>query len=429
MLKPLLSKTTKPFIIYVLVILLMSIPVYYIIVDTIWQNELDEHNKTVAEKTAFEFNHLKLSDADLEKSIKLWNRIQPETNIEKLKYDNRKRDQYFTIEKAEKFSVESEIERYRCLEKVVYINNKPFLFTIQTNIEESRETILAIALNTAFFFIIIVLGLLILNRRLSAVVWSPFRNTLNQLKNFNLNNQNKIEFEKTDTKEFEELHQSLSKLIDHSISVYQTQKEFTENASHELQTPLAIIKHKLDILLQDRDLTSKQYEIAEDIHRAIKRSSRINKDLLLLAKIENSQFDAGEKILMDEMINQSIESLEDYFRQKNIKVNASLEREIFINGNQSLTEICINNLLVNTIRHSSQNGFINITLSKSSFEIANIGTGKLDETLLFKRFSKISTHHKGSGLGLSIIYEICKFHGWIIQYSYKENLHIFRIDF
>lgn len=149
--KPLLSKTTKPFIIYVLVILLMSIPVYYFIVDTIWQSELDEHNKTIAEKTAYEFNHLKLTDEALDESIKLWNNIQPETNIEKLEFENRKRDQYFTIEKAETFSAEPEIERYRCLEKVVYINNKPFLFTVQTNIEESRETIAAIALNTAFF--------------------------------------------------------------------------------------------------------------------------------------------------------------------------------------------------------------------------------------------------------------------------------------
>lgn len=427
--KPLLSKTTKPFIIYVLVILLMSIPVYYFIVDTIWQSELDEHNKTIAEKTAYEFNHLKLSDEALDESIKLWNNIQPETNIEKLKFDSRKRDQYFTIEKAETFSAEPEIERYRCLEKVVYINNKPFLFTVQTNIEESRETIAAIALNTAFFFAIIVAGLLILNRRISAVVWNPFKNTLEKLKNFNLNHQSKIEFEKTDISEFEELHQSLSKLIEHSISVYKTQKEFTENASHELQTPLAIIKHKLDILLQNKDLTSKQYEIVEDINRALTRSSRINKNLLLLAKIENSQFDTTENILLNNVVGQSIELLEEHFQQKNIKVQSSLEVEVFVNGNMSLTEVLINNLIVNAIRHTTQNGFIDIKLMNSSFQIANSGAEKLNEDFLFKRFSRLSTDSNGSGLGLAIIYEICKFQNWKINYTFENSQHIFTVDF
>ncbi|SUX45682.1 sensor histidine kinase [Chryseobacterium indoltheticum] len=427
--KPLLSKTTKPFIIYVLVILLMSIPVYYFIVDTIWQNELDEHNKTIAEKTAYEFNHLKLSNEMLQESIKLWNSIQPETNIENIKAKVPQNDEYFTVEKAETFTAEPEIERYRCLKKVVYINNKPFLFTVQTNIEESRETIAAIALNTAFFFAIIVVGLLFLNRRLSVVVWNPFRNTLEKLKNFNLNHQSKIEFEKTDTTEFEELHQSLSKLIEHSISVYKTQKEFTENASHELQTPLAIIKHKLDILLQNEDLTSKQYEIVEDINKALTRSSRINKNLLLLAKIENSQFDISENILLNKVIGQSCEMLEEHFHQKNIKVYSSLEMEVFVNGNMSLTEVLINNLIVNAIRHTTQNGIIDMKLVDSSFQITNSGTEKLNEDFLFKRFSRLSADSNGSGLGLAIIYEICKFQNWEIIYTFENDQHIFTVNF
>lgn len=427
--KPLLSKTTKPFIIYVLVILLMSIPVYYFIVDTIWQNELDEHNKTIAEKTAYEFNHLKLSNEMLHESIKLWNSIQPETNIENIKAKVPQNDEYFTVEKAETFAAEPEIERYRCLKKVVYINNKPFLFTVQTNIEESRETIAAIALNTAFFFAIIVVGLLFLNRRLSVVVWNPFRNTLEKLKNFNLNHQSKIEFEKTDTIEFEELHQSLSKLIEHSISVYKTQKEFTENASHELQTPLAIIKHKLDILLQNEDLTSKQYEIVEDINKALTRSSRINKNLLLLAKIENSQFDISENILLNKVIEQSCEMMEEHFHQKNIKVHSSLDVEVFVNGNMSLTEVLINNLIVNAIRHTTQNGIIDMKLVDSSFQITNSGTEKLTEEFLFKRFSRLSTDSTGSGLGLAIIYEICKFQNWEIIYTFEKDQHIFTVNF
>lgn len=425
--KPLLSKTTKPFIIYVLVILAISIPVYYLIIDTIWKNELDEHNKTIAEKTAYEFNHLKLSDEELSESISLWKKIQPETNIEEISSNNLKKDQYFTVEKIEIFSSKPEMERYRCLKKVVYINNKPFLFTVQTNIEESRETIAAIAATTTFFFIMIVLGLLFFNRKLSVTIWRPFRNTLDQLKKFNLNHQSKIEFEKTDVTEFEELHLSLSKLIEHNISVYKTQKEFTENASHELQTPLAILKNKLDILLQNKDLTENQYKITEEMNRALTRSSRINKNLLLLAKIDNSQFDTNEKIELDILVEQSLELLEEHFQQKNISVSTNISSSITLVGNIGLAEVLINNLLINAIRHTSNNGMISVKLTNSFFEVTNSGTEKLNSELLFKRFSRQSAKNNGSGLGLAIIKEICKFQNWEIDYSFENNSHIFSV--
>lgn len=425
--KPLLSKTTKPFIIYVLIILAISIPVYYFVVDAIWKGELDEHNTTIAEKTAYEFNNLKLSDEQLEKSITLWNQIQPGTDIEKISTNNLKKDLFFTVEKQKTFTSKPEIERYRCLKKVVYINKKPFLFTIETNIEESKETVAAIALITVFFFILIVVGLLFLNKKLSTSVWKPFRNTLDKLKTFNLNSQTKIEFDKTDITEFDELNQSLSKLIDHNISVFKTQKEFTENASHELQTPLAILKNKLDILLQNEDLTEKQYHIAEEMNRALTRSSRINKNLLLLAKIDNSQFDNSEIIQFDELLRQSMDILQEHFEQKNISVDKNISSNVKVNGNSSLIEVLINNLILNAIRHTSSDGAISVKLTDSVFEVANSGTEKLNQDLLFKRFSKLSTDNNGSGLGLAIIQEICKFQNWTINYKFENNAHIFSV--
>lgn len=425
--KPLLSKATKPFIIYVLIVLTVSIPVYYFVVDTIWQHELDEHNQIVVEKTAYEFNQLNLSDTELEKSLELWNHIQPETSIERIPAEHIKGDQMYTTEKQLPFISEQKKERYRCLEKVIYIEDKPYLFTIQTNIEESHETIGVIAMITTFFFIMIVIGLLYLNRRLSKSIWKPFRGTLDQLKTFNLNSQNRIDFPSSDTTEFQELNEALRKLIERNISVYKTQKEFTENASHELQTPLAIIKNKLDLLLQDQDLTEKQYRIAEDMNKALTRSSRINKNLLLLAKIDNHQFDNSETILFDRMLIQSIDILEEHFKQKNITVENNIIQNVKVNGNSSLTEIMINNLIINAIRHTNSGGTISIRLSNSVFEVSNSGTQSLDETLLFKRFSKLSADSSGSGLGLSIIQEICNFHHWTISYRFDNGSHIFSV--
>lgn len=426
--KPLLTKTTKPFLIYVLIVLMISIPVYYFVVDTIWQNELDEHNQIIVEKTAYEFNQLKLSDEALEKSLELWNHIQPETDIEKISADQIKSDTAYTYEKHLPFISEQKKERYRCLKKVIYIQGKPYLFTIQTNIEESHETIAVIAMITVFFFVVIVVGLLYLNRKLSASIWKPFRGTLDQLKTFNLNSQNKIVFPASDTSEFEELNQSLYKLIERNVSAYKTQKEFTENASHELQTPLAIIKNKLDLLLQDQNLTEKQYRLAEDMNRALTRSSRINKNLLLLAKIDNNQFDNTETISFDHLLDQSIAILEEHFEQKNISVQERIAKDIKVNGNSILCEILINNLIINAIRHTSPGGAIAVSLTQSAFEISNSGTDRLNPDLLFKRFSKLSTDNSGSGLGLSIIQEICKFHHWKISYRFENNQHIFTVN-
>lgn len=426
--KPLLTKTTKPFLIYVLIVLMISIPVYYFVVDTIWKSELDEHNQIIVEKTAYEFNQLRLSEEALEKSLELWNHIQPETNIEKISPSQIKRDTIYTYEKHLPFISEQKKERYRCLKKVIYLHDKPYLFTIQTNIEESHETIAVIAMITIFFFVVIVIGLLYLNRKLSSSIWKPFRDTLDQLKTFNLNSQNTLKFPISDTVEFEELNQSLYRLIERNISTYKTQKEFTENASHELQTPLAIIKNKLDLLLQDQDLTEKQYRIAEDMNRALTRSSRINKNLLLLAKIDNKQFDSSETISFDHLLHQSIEILGEHIEQKNISIKKEIAHNVVVRGNSILTEILVNNLILNAIRHTSPGGTINIHLNSSSFEISNSGMEKLKTDLLFKRFSKLSTDNSGSGLGLSIIQEISKFHHWNISYRFENNQHIFTVN-
>lgn len=425
--KPLLTKTTKPFLIYVLIVLMISIPVYYFVVDTIWKSELDEHNQIIVEKTAYEFNQLQLSEEALNRSLELWNHIQPETSIERISPSQVKQDSIYTYEKHLPFISEQKKERYRCLKKVIYIHGKPYLFTIQTNIEESHETIAVIALITIFFFVVIVLGLLYLNRKLSSSVWKPFRSTLDQLKTFNLNSQSTIEFPASDTAEFEELNQSLYKLIERNVSTYKTQKEFTENASHELQTPLAIIKNKLDILLQDQNLTEKQYRIAEDMNRALTRSSRINKNLLLLAKIDNNQFDSSEIISLDLLLHQSIDILREHFEQKNISVTEHISNEVQVRGNNILTEILINNLLINAIRHTAVGGSISVQLTHSVFEVSNSGTEKLNTDFLFKRFSKLSTDNSGSGLGLSIIQEICRFHEWSVNYRFENQHHIFSV--
>ncbi|NAW51522.1 sensor histidine kinase [Elizabethkingia argentiflava] len=426
--KPLLNKTTRPFILYVMMVLIISIPVYYFVMDSIWKRELDEHNKLLAEKTAYEFNQLDISIKKLEESIALWNHIQPGTNITKTRKGEDLSAKTFTIEKPKIYSQNPNIDRFRCLSTVIYIKNKPYWFTIETNIEESQETIAILAITTIFFFIMIVLGFLHLNKKLSGRVWEPFRDSLEKLKKFNLNHHHQINFIQTDTMEFEELNESLRKLIDHSVSVFNGQKEFTENASHELQTPLAIIKNKLNILLQSKNLTDEHYEIVEEINVALMRSSRINKNLLLLANIKNSQFDIVD-LYIGEQVHKSINHLEEHIAQKNMAFSYNIQNNIRCKGNICLTEVLINNLLINALKYTHSSGEMMVELTHHDLRIKNSGFEGLNPHLIFKRFSRFSSDKGGSGLGLAIIKEICRFQDWKIIYIFENNFHIFKVKF
>ena len=426
--KNLLQKSLKQYTLFAFIVFALSIPSYFLLVDWIWLKELDENNHLIAQRIENEFNEQNISEEKLAENINFWNEIQPVSTIEYTKKPLSGNSKY-TIRRQNPLSNEEAIDRYRGLKTNIKINNKNYILTIETNVEETEETVAYIALATLLFFLILVIGFWILNRRLSKKLWQPFQDTLQKVKSFKLNNQKQIEFQETDTIEFSELNATLEKLLQHSITTYKNQKEFTENASHELQTPLAVLKNKIDILLQSNDLTERQYHIAEEMNKALIRSSRINKNLLLLARIENSQFDNSERIGFDTLVIQSIDGLRDHFKEKKLSISSDISSNVEVEGNSGLTEALINNLIGNAIRHTSPVGSIRVVLSKSDFEIRNSGEQSLNSDLLFKRFSRMSTDNTGSGLGLSIVQEICKHHGWKITYSFQNNNHIFKISF
>lgn len=426
---PLLSKTTKPFLVFVLIVLAISIPVYYWVVDSIWKNELDGHNKTIAKQTAKYLNQSFITDKQLEQYITLWNQLQPNTHIQALAAGDLPKDSVYTSIHSITNQLSKGDDRFRCLSKVIKIHHRPYRFRVQANIEESKETIGVIAMVTFAFFIILVIGFLWMTKRLSKVLWQPFRDTLFKLKAFNLSTQTQVDFETTSIKEFEELNQSLRKLINHAVGVYQLQKEFTENAAHELQTPLAILKNKLDLLLQSESLTDEQYQIAEEMHKALSRGTRLQKNLLLLAKIDNSQFAPADDVHLDEMLQQNIESLQEHIHSKGMILDADNLMPFTVKANHDLVEIMINNLLLNAIRYTPQNGNISVSLNEQFLKISNTGDQPLNKEMLFKRFSRIATDKNGTGLGLAIVKEICSLHQWTIVYRFEEGRHSFVLHF
>ncbi|WP_170982868.1 sensor histidine kinase [Dyadobacter frigoris] len=425
----LLNRPLKAFTLYALLVLACSIPVYYFIVDYIWRNELDEYNEIVRNRIESGLNKLSLDKEEWAQTIALWNKTQPGTKIEKSLFQESRSDSIYTIIRQKQSANDEDLERFRGLSSYIKVQGELYHLTIEINVEEAHETVFAIAAVTVLFFIILLAGFVILNRRIATQIWKPFHSTLDRLKSFDLNSQNNINLEKSDIQEFEQLNQALYQLIAKNISVFRQQKEFTENASHELQTPLAVLKSKIDLLMQNESLTESQSELIASLNIPLSRVSRINKNLLLLAKIENQQFSEGELVNMSELVNQNLDFLEEHLRARNNTVEMEICEHCYITANRSLVEIMLVNLLLNAIRHNYENGAIRIELTDKSLTISNTGTEPLISETLFKRFITSSTSTPSSGLGLAIVQEIAHRYDWKVDYHFINNFHQFSVLF
>jgi signal transduction histidine kinase len=296
-------------------------------------------------------------------------------------------------------------------------------------VEEAYETIFAIGLVTLFMYGLLVLGFIKLNKSLSKKIWKPFEDTLTKLKSFDLSKAQSIQFDHSDIEEFAELNQTISSLITQNISVYSQQKAFVTNASHELQTPIALLKSKLDLLFQQENLSREHSEMIQALQIPLARLTRVNKNLLLLAKIENSRFGDVEAVDFQGVLDRSIDLLQDYVEERHLDLKKEIRLYELVSCSRFLAETLVNNLLSNAIRHTQNGGEIAVSLSNNTLTFRNSGKAKLDESSLFKRFSISTTETTNSGLGLAIVKEICKQNDWTIRYDFADFTHIFSVQF
>lgn len=190
------------------------------------------------------------------------------------------------------------------------------------------------------------------------------------------------------------------------------------------------MQSNIDLFLQTSPITEEQALIIENLTDANQRMNKLNKALLLLAKIENNQFPNKERIYLSEIILKIVSRYEDATQQKNITLFTALDKEAEIYADKTLAEILFGNLISNAIRHTIQNGLIEITLNKNSFKITNTATGKaLDAQKLFKRFQKSGTDSHSIGLGLEISQKIGNLYGCQINYFFDSNRHCFTVSF
>lgn len=293
-----------------------------------------------------------------------------------------------------------------------------------------QDIVIGIMLQFLLIFIVLSVSLLITLRLINKRIWQPFDDLLAKIRKFNLEQKTIPEFIPSDIKEFDELEKAVTKLIERNEKSYAVQKEFTENASHELQTPLAVMQSKLDLLLQENP-NERQMQLVSELYDANLRMSKLSKNLLLLAKIDNAQFSQKTRLDLVEFYKNLLPQYHSLNPDKIITFNYEIQK-FEIEANESLLTTLINNLVVNAIRHSPAEGnSVEIKISGAALTVSNAAVGgKLDESRLFGRFNSSPGENKsGNGLGLAIAKAVCDFHNWKLKYKFAENRHYFTVFF
>lgn len=324
---------------------------------------------------------------------------------------------------------DDEYDEYRKLQATFNLDDRYLRITVVKPRLETTEIINTILFTVIPLSALMVILLAISARQLNKKLWLPFYKVLDFLSGYRVDQDTQLLSQKSTADEFVQLQESIKALISRNREVFQQQKQFIENASHETQTPLAIIQSQMEILLQSPDLSEQQSEIIQSALKETDRLNRLNRTLLFISKIENQQF--LEKSPVD--IYELTDRLLKYFDEKKVKLNISVEVKadaaVIVNTNTMLLEVMIGNLLKNAFAHNVENGSISIAISFGSFRIENTGKPLHEPKRIFERFYNKAEGADNWGLGLSIVKKIVEINQWKITYDWLDPKHIFTIHF
>ncbi|GAB3360969.1 hypothetical protein GCM10027566_27060 [Arachidicoccus ginsenosidivorans] len=417
----LLHYTSLRHLLFASLLTLISIPVFYILLNNIFVHSIDRDLRMQAAQLPST-----LSIIQTEADLRLWQELDNDLEIKP--FDSvHFIGKPFTIEK--KPANGQEMEDFRILQKKVQIMGKPYVVGIESSMFEKEDLIQAILIIQLGILLLLLAGTVVINYMIHKRIWRPFYKSLSYLKAFNIDSNSNQQPEVLKILEFKELSSSIKQLSIRVRQAYYSQKEFIENASHELQTPLTVLKFKLELLLQDRNLSNEQGSLVADMYREIDQMQQLNSNLLLLSKIENKQFGSEETVEVEPLIEEVSEDLALLAQSKNqqLKVVSCQVPVVLAGTNKALFKIMVGNLLTNAIQYSATGSIIAIKLSANRLQISNPGSPLgVPADNIFKRFVR-HNKQKGNGLGLSIVQTIASYHGYSVSYDYLDGRHQFTI--
>ena len=318
-------------------------------------------------------------------------------------------------------------EKFRQLRFGVQAAGKAYSVSVSKSLESTDDLIRSILIISFSTILLILIASFIINRVVLKKLWQPFYDSLDKVKGFRINKETNLAYAPTKIDEFHFMNQTLQTLTRQAQGDYLALKTFSENASHEIQTPIAIIRSKLDLLIQDEGLSQKQSESLGSAYNAVQRLTTLNQHLLLLAKIENKQFEEVQEFNLANEVEKKLVDFSELWVAEEIEVTHEVSN-VPVKMNLALAHILLNNLFSNATRHNYVNGKIMVELSANELVIKNTShQPALEQQKIFKRFYKPSQSGNSNGLGLSIIKQICDVSGFVIHYNYEVGLHIFRV--
>ncbi len=413
----LISKYNRVNILATIIVLAAGSVCYYFIIRYTLIKQLD--------------NALKVEEAEIRDFVSLHDRLPEATNY---------KDQHISFEVATApvnrrfFNIsvfdprDGDHDPYRQLLFPLSVNGQLYTASVTKSEAETQYLVALIVLITVAVIILLLLSLFLTNRLFLRRTWKPFYDTLYSMRQFNLSGKQPLGRQNTDVDEFRDLDQAVDSMTQKIMRDYESLKNFADNASHEMQTPLAIINSKLDLLIQGPNLDESQVRQLQAIYDGVGRLTKLNQSLLLLSKIENNQFAQISQIDVRTMIEKKLQQMEDLIMARSLQLALDLGRAI-IEANEYLADILINNLLNNAIRHNRFAGSLRIKLQAHELEISNEGQPHaLDSLEIFERFNK-GNASEGTGLGLAIVKQICDLYHFSVGYHFENGIHFFRVCF
>lgn len=278
-------------------------------------------------------------------------------------------------------------------------------------------------------FVSLLIAILLINVWVFRRSMRPFYRLLDWLDNFRLGKKNVPLDNPTHTTEFQKLNEAVVRYAAHSEEVFEQQKQFIGNASHELQTPLAICQNRLEMLMEDETLSEQQMEEILKTYQTLEYVGKLNKSLLLLSKIDNSQFVETTEVCFNEVLHRYLKDYQEVYDYREIQLTLEEKERFQVQMNETLAVVLMTNLLKNAFVHTVDKGSITIEIAANSIRFRNTGSGEaLDEKRIFERFYQGSKKKEGStGLGLAIVEAICRQSQLHISYRFLENMHQFEI--
>lgn len=269
----------------------------------------------------------------------------------------------------------------------------------------------------------------------SIIIWKynkhmrPLYKVLHWLEAYQVGRKNPPLDNPTKVEEFIQLNETAQAFVQRSEAVFEQQKVFIGNVSHEMQTPLAISLNRLEMLMDDDALTERQLAELIKTHQTLTHLTRLNKSLLLLFKIDNNQFIEETSVSFRQLVEKYLEDYKEVYTHKHIQVTCQVVSDFTVQMNDMLANMLITNLLKNAFVHNVESGMLRIEIQKEYFSIQNSGVSTpLDSVKIFQRFYQQQKNEGNTGLGLAIADAVCKHSALALEYIYHTGVHEFRIS-